>query len=496
MSETRPPTPGMSLEAAEKQLLAPGGPFETTTDEVGGHRMSVFAKRHPNLRAILQDSARFDERELFIFDTGVRLTARELRRRVASVAHVLRETHGVAKGDRVAILGANSPEWIVTLWATVSLGGIAVAMNGWWQGDEIEYGLGLTEPRLLVADRKRLDRLEGADPGIPVVIIEDDFEPLWTSFRDEPLPDTPLDEDDPAVVLFTSGTTGRPKGAINTHRNLIAYLSLMGFTAARGGLMAGVTSDGVPPAVLASSPLFHVSGLHSAAIAHVLTGTPSVWTTGRFDPEKVFRLTIEEGIGRWGGVTTAVWRLLEHPSFSDHDFSMIRAVGGGGSTWSPELQRTIREKLPNARFGMSVGYGLTECSALCTLATSADLEAHPDSVGSALPTAEVAIFDDDGKPLPDGVDGNVCIRGPMVMPGYWNQPEATADTFFPDGWLKSGDVGQFRDGLLYLASRKRDMIIRAERTCIRWRSRTAWRSTRTSPRRRWWAWITGSSGRR
>lgn len=462
MPDQATPAPGLSADAAEKQLTAADGPFEITREVVGGEEVDVFARRLPHLRAILEDSGRFDSRELFIFDTGVRLTAGEHRRRVASVAKILRDTYGVGKGDRVALLGANSPEWIVALWATISLGGIAVAMNGWWQGDEIEYGLARTEPLVLIADRKRLARLEGRDPGVPVVVIEDDFEPLWLDHRDESLPDPSIDEDDPAVILFTSGTTGRPKGAINTHRNILAYLSLMSFVSARGALMAGIDAgaDVVPPAVLATSPLFHVSGLHSAAISHVLTGTPSVWTTGRFDPEQIFRLTVDEGIGRWGGVTTAVWRLLEHPSFNDHDFSMIRAVGGGGSTWSPELQRLIREKLPNARFGMSVGYGLTECSALCTLATSADLEAHPDCVGPALPTAEVAILDDTGAAVPDGVDGNVCIRGPMVMPGYWNQPDATAETFFPGGWLKSGDVGQFREGLLFLASRKRDMIIR------------------------------------
>ena len=190
------------------------------------------------------------------------------------------------------------------------------------------------------------------------------------------------------------------------------------------------------------------------------SGMKLVWTTGRFDPKKILRLTLEEGVTRWGGITTQLWRLLEDPDFEPEKYRQIISTGGGGSAFSPDLQRTIREKLPQASGEFNVGYGLTECGGLCAMATAETLETFPDTAGRAIPGNSVEIFDDEGKRLPEGVDGNICVRGPNVMLGYWRNPEATEEAFFPGGWLRTGDIGQIRDGLLFLASRKRDMIIR------------------------------------
>ena len=450
------------LEEVDAALTGPGGAFEIETAEVGGAQLQVFKHRARNLRDILGASIERGDDELFIFDDGRRLTFAGHAQVVASVAAGLRDEYGIGKGDRVAILGANSAEWIVAAWATISLGAIAVGMNGWWTGDEIRYGLDLSDPKLLVADKRRLARVADDPPRLPTVVIEEGFEKLWNYSPDTPLPDTPVDEDDPAVILFTSGTTGRPKGAVSTHRNLIAFLEMIEYSTVRLLVAHGMPLDTPRPKMVAitSSPLFHVSGLQSAALSGPHTGNKHVWTTGRFDPEKVIRLTFEEGVTRWGGITTQLWRLLEHPEFEKHDFSQVRSIGGGGSTFSPELQRLIREKLPSAVDNFNVGYGMTECGGLATMATGDLLLEHPDCVGRALPTVEVAILDDDDQPQPDGVDGNICIRGAMVMPGYWRNPEANQDALRPGGWLKTGDIGQLRDGLLFLASRKRDMIIR------------------------------------
>jgi long-chain acyl-CoA synthetase len=452
--------PVMSLEAAEGILLAPGAPFEVGTEMVDGRELQVFVQRPRNLRELLANSVGFGDAELAVWDTGVRWTFAEHERLVASVAAALAERHGIGKGSRVAILGANAPEWVLTAWATIALGGVVVAMNGWWTADEIRFGLDLTEPDLLVADEARLARVADDPPTVPTIVMERDFAAYQEHDRTAPLPSTPLDEDEPVVVMFTSGTTGRPKGAISTHRNLISFIMLTFFHGARTAIMYPTPPDAPPLVSLATSPLFHVSGFQSVCLMGPASGSTFVWATGRFDPVKIFRLSKEEHITRWGGITTQVWRLLDHPEFADHDWGQIRACGGGGSTWSPELQRVIREKLPNAQDNFNVGYGLTECGGLCTMATGDMLAADPNTVGRPLPTAEVAIFDDLGERLPDGVDGLVCVRGPMVTPGYWNNPEATAEAFFPDGWLKTGDVGQMRDGELFLASRKRDLIIR------------------------------------
>ena len=172
------------------------------------------------------------------------------------------------------------------------------------------------------------------------------------------------------------------------------------------------------------------------------------------------RLTEEHGVTGWGGMTTHVWRIIEHPRFGDYDTSSVRSIGGGGSVWSPELQRACREAIPHATRPMGVGYGLTECAGLATHASDDTLAAHPESVGHPIPTAQVRIFDDEDNELPDGGIGNVCIRGPMVTPGYWEDPEATTATIRPGGWLRTGDFGHMADGLLFLDSRRSDLIIR------------------------------------
>ncbi len=457
--------PRMTLAAANAQLTGPGGIFETAIEPVRGEPMAVFRRRATSLRELLAASARFDSQDYYVFDDGRRATFAEHRRDVASVAKALRERFGIGPGDRVAILGANSPEWITSFWAITSLGAIAVGLNGWWQGDEIEYGLGVSEPALLIADQRRLDRLGGADPGVRTLVMEDDFARLLRHDPGAALPDHPIDEDDPALLLFTSGTTGRPKGAINSHRNMLAFLALGAFAALRGmllmrGRLELPPAGGKPPAAIAASPLFHVSGLHGSAVTAMSSGMKLVWTTGRFDADKILRLTFEEGISRWGGVTTHLYRLLEHPQLDRYDLSQITSVGGGGSTWSPELQRLIREKLPGATPAFQVGYGLTESAALLTMADELMLRAHPDSVGCALATAQIEIRGEDGRALPDGRDGDICARGPMVMPGYWRNDKANAETLLPGGWLKTGDVGQLREDFLFLASRKRDLILR------------------------------------
>ncbi len=452
------------FEQAVAALTGPGGPFELAVEDVNGSSMPVFKNRFRSLRDLLARSVQFGEAELAVWDTGPRWTFRDHERLVASVAAALRAKHGVGPGSRVAILAANSPEWVLAAWATLSLGGTVVAMNGWWQGDEIRYGLELAEPELLIADRGRLARLstskEGRDPGIETVVIEDGFESYLDFDRNAPLSDHPIGEDDLAAIMFTSGTTGRPKGAMISHRNFIAFLMLSFMNGAARALTHPSDAPPAPAVSIMSSPLFHVSGFQAGALMGPATGMKLVWTTGRFDPKKIMQLTLAEGVTRWGGITTQLWRLIEHPEFEPENFRQVRSTGGGGSAFSPDLQRTLRERLPQAAGDFNVGYGLTECGGLCSMATAEMLLAHPDTAGRTIPGNEVAIFDDEGQRLGENEEGNICVRGPNVMLGYWRNPKATADAFFPGGWLRTGDIGRLRDGLLFLASRKRDLIIR------------------------------------
>jgi acyl-CoA synthetase (AMP-forming)/AMP-acid ligase II len=455
-------TPPSHAEAVQR-ITAPGSPFELVTEDVRGLAMPVFKQRFRSLREVLEHSVQHGDAELAVWDTGERWTFAGHERLVASVAAALAERHGITKGSRVAILAANRPEWVLTAWAALVHGAVVVAMNGWWQGDEIRYGLELAEPDVLFADRGRLARLGGEDPGVETVVFEDAFEAYASHAPDAKLPDAPIAEDDLAAIMFTSGTTGRPKGAMISHRNFIAFLQINFCNAGLRYLLAPPSPEEAaqPPLVgINSNPLFHVSGFQAGALMGPATGLKTVWTTGRFDPDKILRLTLDEGVTRWGGITTQLWRLVEHPGFEPERFRQVRAMGGGGSAFSPELQRTLREKLPQAASSFNIGYGLTECGGLCTMAVNEDLEVHPETAGRVCPGNDVAIFDDEGKRLPDGVDGNICVRGPNVMLGYWRNEDATRETFFEDGWLRTGDIGQFRDGLLFLASRKRDMIIR------------------------------------
>ena len=457
----------MSVAEADAMLTGPGGFFEIVTETVNGIEMGVVASPHRSMRDLLAASANHGgdgSARYYLFDDGRSASFAENIEHAAAFAAGLSDRYGVGPGDRVGLLGANQPGWIQGFWGTVSAGAVAVAMNGWWKGDEIRYGIELTEPKVLIADGRRLERL-GRDPGVPVIGMDsgpgdgDTVDSLIDAYRGAPLPDCEIAPDDAAAILFTSGTTGRPRGAIQTHRNFFAYLSCAFMIGARQFVRFPGESMDVGGPTLASSPLFHVSGLHACAVMAVGAGVNHLWTTGRYDAEKILRLTAEHGIARWAGVTTQLWRLVEHPRLHDYDTSSVTSIGGGGSVWSPELQEICRTALPHARTSVTIGYGLTESSGLATSAADDVLRAHPDSVGYPLPTVGVRITDDDGAELEEGAVGNVCLSGPMVTPGYWNDPEATAATI-RDGWLRTGDYGYVRDGLLFLVSRRSDLIIR------------------------------------
>ena len=463
----------MSVAEADAALTGPGGFFEIVTETVGGTEMGVVASPHRSLRDLLAASVNHGgdgSARYYLFDDGRSATFAENIEHAAAVAAGLAQRYGVGPGDRVALLGANQPGWIQGFWGTVSAGAVAVAMNGWWKRDEIRYGLELTEPTVLITDRRRLERLE-SDPGVPVILMDPELhgaesgrqmttvDRLVADYKGTPLPDCEIAVDDPAAILFTSGTTGRPRGAIQTQRNFFAYLSCAFMIGARQFLRFPGQSMDVGGPTLACSPLFHVSGLHACAVMAVGAGFNHLWTTGRYDAERILRLTEKHGIARWSGVTTQIWRLVEHPRLRDYDVSSVSSIGGGGSIWSPELQEICRTSLPHARTSVTIGYGLTESSGLATSAADDVLKDNPDSVGYPLPTVSVRITDDDGTDLPDGAVGNICLFGPMITPGYWDDPEATADAI-RDGWLRTGDYGYRRDGLLFLVSRRSDLIIR------------------------------------
>ncbi|MCC6646948.1 MAG: AMP-binding protein [Polyangiaceae bacterium] len=442
----------------DAELLGEGGPFELVTEDVLGEAMRVFQRRPRALTELLARSVvEHGERE-FLVQGPLRLTFREHATRVGEVAALLAED-GVGPGDRVAILGENSVAWIVGFFAATSLGAVAVAMNAWWAASELRFGLDDSAPKVLLADDKRLARLGAPPEGLRVRRLE---ALLDGAAGRAPPPAAAIAEDDPAVILYTSGTTGRSKGAMLSHRNLLGLVSIQSFQGARLARLMGAQPGYAPPppVLLSANPLFHVSGLAAGVIAHLAWGAKSVWLAGKFDAEQTLRLIEQERVTGWAPHGSMAYKVLHHPDRARYDVSSVKSLGSGGAPVTPEIQRALREAFPNVTFAMAVGYGLTEASALATLNYGEQLSAHPTSVGRPLPTVELAIRDATGRALPDGEEGEITLRGPLVMLGYWRRPDETAAMFHPGRWLRTGDVGRVVDGRLTLETRKRDLILR------------------------------------
>lgn len=455
-----------SVEEIENELIGPGGAFEIVTEEVLGEHIKVFRDRNRSLREIVESSGNHGDNEHIVCE-GERITFNQHLARISAVAHSLRHTYGVNPGDRVAILADNHPQWIITFWATVSIGAICTALNGWWNQDEILHALEDAEPKLLIGDRKRLARIDGVELPYPIICIEDDFASLeqgWDS-NTPALPACEIAEDDPALILYTSGTTGRAKGALLSHRCLITFLASAIFSGFRMMMMEAESGkslggNSLPNCGLFSAPLFHLSGLFTGVITSLAVGMKTVWTLGRFEPEKILQLIEQEKVTTWPSLGSMAARVLDHPNFDHYDVSSVTRLGSGGAPTSAATQQRMTRGFKGTGGQMALGYGLTESSGVGTHNWGALLEQHPNSVGRVFPAAEVTIRDEHNNPLPEGEQGEICIRGSCVMLGYWRNQEATDKAIAPGRWLRTGDIGHFEGEFLYINTRARDLILR------------------------------------
>jgi long-chain acyl-CoA synthetase len=471
------------MSEVQAQLTGPGGMFELAVEDVGGRPMEVYAQRMRSLREVQDAAAQRGDEATFLVYGDRRYGFTEFVAAANGVGRALAERFGIGRGDRVAVLSQNNPDWCLTFWATVARGAILVGLNGWWKADEILYGLVDSGSTVLVADRKRFERIaERLDeaPDLAHVFLVDadpaDFPDTpgaavlhrYDELTTEPDPASPtdtIDEDDAAVIFYTSGTTGKPKGAISTHRSMIANLQNTMFNAVAGAM---ASADGTsvlgrntgPTVSLLTSPLFHVSGCHSGLVVGMLAGIKIVIPEGRFDPEHALGLIQDHKVTVWATVPTMVWRVCEYPGRHDYDTSSVTSVAFGGSPSAEELQRKVLDTFPNVS-STANAYGLTETSSVATVISGEDAKRKPWSVGPPVPTVELRIIDALGQPVGPGETGEVCVRGPILMKGYWNKPEATAEAIDPEGWLHTGDIGHLDDeGYLAITDRKKDMIIR------------------------------------
>ena len=452
-------------EELRARFTGPGGMFEIVEETVLGERMRVFKNRPRALREVLATSAAHGEKE-YLVQGDTRIRYADHAKLVASLAAALRERFGIGKGDRVAILAENRVEWPLAFWATQALGGITAALNGWWTADEIAYGVGDSEPKLLIADRKRLERAGRLD--VPVLEIESGFDALLAHAPGAALPDTPIDEDDPAVILYTSGTTGRPKGAVASQRSVIGFVqttTLSGAETMLAEVMAGKMKPPDPlnrPQVvfLATSPMFHLSGLYGNIVMQLALGGKLVIRPGRFDPEALLQLIERERITGWAALGSMGPRVATHPNLAKYDLSSVENIGFGGAPTTEAVQELIRKAFPNAKSNLGIGYGSSESVAVLATIRGSDYNEHPTSTGRLVATMEVEIRDPDEKPLPEGLEGEIHIRSAYTMLGYWRKPDATRETIKPGRWLATGDIGRMEGGLLYINSRARDMILK------------------------------------
>jgi acyl-CoA synthetase (AMP-forming)/AMP-acid ligase II len=445
--------------ATRRRLTGPGAPFEMADVDVLGTRVRGFVRRPRSVTAMLQSAAeRLGEEPAFVFPDRA-LTFAGLHRAAAAVAGGLRDRFGVTAGDRVAIAAANIAGQPVVAWAAAMLGAVVVELNGWWTGEELAAGLELTTPTALCADARRAERLER--PACPVVGLEDGL----SSLEAHPAPvaaPAPVAEDDPLVVLFTSGTTGRPRGVTLSHRAAVHWAMQASLQGAVARAVGGMTPPGAPGPTIGVSPMFHVSGFVTQLIGAAYTGATYVYPSpGRWDEQTHLQLTARHRATAWSLVPAQLWRLLDHPAFDRTDLSSLTRIGGGGATFDPELWEQVRRRLPGVR--MATGYGMSETCGAGTHHDGEDALEHPDALGRPGPGTEIKVVDladPAGATVPDGEVGQICLRGASTMLGYWCDPAATAAALDDDRWYRTGELGHVAGGLLYLEGRGSELIVR------------------------------------
>jgi long-chain acyl-CoA synthetase len=362
----------------------------------------------------------------------------------------------------------NYPEWVMSFAAIISIGAVSVSMNSWWTADEMEFALEDSGSKVLICDDQRLALaysfcqkqniamlLVRAEGDVPAGVGQ------WE--KDLPLgsahPGADISPDDDATILYTSGTTGRPKGAVSTHRAIIS--ALMGFSlrVAVDNLREGTKPDpnALPTSFILIVPLFHVTGCIPVMMSCWVAGLKLV-IMYKWDAEKALELISREKVTNFVGVPTQSWDLVNHPRFSDFDMSSMKAIGGGGAPAPAALVDKVAKSFKGG--GPQLGYGMTETNAFGPGNRGADYISHPTSTGRTCLPMKLEVRDEQLRPLPVGERGEIWFFGPTLIRGYWNRPDATAETIV-DGWLRSGDIGRVdEDGFVYVEDRVKDMILR------------------------------------
>ncbi|MFN3313945.1 MAG: class I adenylate-forming enzyme family protein [Hyphomonas sp.] len=482
-SDLLPPNwPALSIADANAALAGPGSPVELEDAVIRGVPMKVYKNAPPTIPAILDlANQQFPERTYLVYQNE-RVTFGSLHLAVRRLAAELRGRYGVQKGDRVAIIMRNYPQWPLAFYAALSIGAIATPMNSWWTAEELEYGLSFAGVKLAICDSQIHERIRGrldALPDLEHILIareatDDIADPRvssldaivgdpnsWHSLADAGPPGVHLAPDDDATIMYTSGTTGKPKGALATHRAVISNMFNSMTCQARMYLRKGEQVPAPDPdamrATLLSIPFFHATGAFAVMIPSALRGDKIV-AMYKWDAGEALPIIEAEKITTIGGVPAIAWQLLEHPDRDRYDLSTIAVISYGGAPSAPELVSTIKKRFPDAAPGN--GWGMTETSATATLNIGEDYVNRPSSAGAPPAAVELRICDPDGQDMAPGEVGELWCKSPSNCRLYWNRPDATAETF-REGWVVTGDLARIdEEGFLYLVDRAKDMLIR------------------------------------
>ena len=446
------------------QLTAPEGEYPVAKEMIAGIEYPVFTTAAPNLPALFQICLQHDDQD-FIVCGDERLSFKETYFNACRVAQLLK-ARGINKGDRVAVAMRNRPEWIMVYMGALMAGAIVVPMNSWWTGPELDFGLGDCDAKLVFLDRSRLRRLQETSNDTPFISAggfeqrDNDLTRLIAQFPPEPLPFDHLMPDDDASIMYTSGSTGQPKGAVSTHRSIITTLMAWVLSGVASQIYQGTFGQERENqlAVLATLPLFHVTGCHGQLLCSIILARKLILMRS-WIPEEAAKLIEQEQVTNFSGVPTMSMELMNIALEGKHDLSSLEDLMAGGAARPPDQVKLLQKVFPNAR--PQAGYGLTESNAIGTLNGLNDYIEKPASAGPpTAPLVEMEIRDPDGRALPAGEPGEICIHSAANIRAYWNRPEDTRDTL-SDGWLKTGDVGYLdEEGFLFIVDRIKDIVIR------------------------------------
>ncbi len=447
------------------QLIHEASPFAIVRGENG---VPEFSKAPLRLVDALQAGREYGDKP-FVCWQGQNYTYAEFYLKSDKMTAALQKDLSVGKGDRVAIAMRNRPAWMISCMAAVQAGAIPVPINSWSTSDELLYAIEDCGASVVFCDPQRYAMLQDLDPAITVVVADEtplrEGDRSWVSMLsyepEEAVLATP-DTHDPALILYTSGTTGQAKGVVSSNKALCQALYALDFQ----GALAYMTSpervkplldSGLQPTMLLAYPMFHVSGL-LAQFMSALRGGRRLVIIYKWDVDDAINTIRDEKITQFAGVPTMMQQLIHSERFASSDTDTLFALGLGGSAASTALLNKLLESKPMALSGN--GYGMTESNGICSAQGGNQFVAFPESVGWPLPLAEVIIGDSPDQPEPTGRSGPIWLRTSAMMDGYWNKPEDTREVM-QDGWYFTGDVGYLDEhGMLYITDRIKDIIIR------------------------------------